>query len=205
LRGLHAVTHDAQGLGDFAPSAAVLVFDRKRHANGRDEAFVSPQPIDVLPLARQLHAAGVRQLVVAVPHTPALLPQALLHGLANLDEGAVAALGFEQLVFMRMARDGQAARADGRPAASWPQRLADAVLRQMRLMVPASEQQVRVAVVADVLASLVYLLPRAAPATRVLPPALLWHAAQGAHLPTLLAHWLEGKPLPPRTVPGQRM
>jgi hypothetical protein len=205
LRGLHAVMHDAHGLANFAPHAALLVFDRKRHANGRDEAFVSPQPVDLLPWAQQLYAAGVRQLVVAVPHTAALLPQALLHGLANLDEGAVAALGFEQLVFMRMARAGRALAAGSAPAPSWPQRVADWMLLQMRLMVPVSEQPVRVAVVADVLASLVYLLPRAAPATRVLPPVVLWHAAQGARVTALLADWLDGKPLPARSTPVRRM
>jgi hypothetical protein len=204
LRGLHAVMHTAQGLQDFAPQAAVLVFDRARRANGRDDAFVQAQPMELLTWARQLQAAGVRQLVVAVPHTPALLPQALLHGLANLDEGAVAALGFEHLVFMRMARDGQSAHGNA-PAASRLQRLADWVLRQLRLMVPTSELPVRVAVVAEVLAGLVYLLPAAAHATRVLPPALLWHAAQGAAVTPLLTDWLQGKPLPTLASPRMRL
>lgn len=204
LRGLQAVLHDAPGLLAFAPRAAVLVFDRVRHANGRDDAFVRPQPADVLALAKALYAVGVRQLVIAVPHTPALLPQALLHGLANLDEAAVAALGFDHLVFMRMARDGQAQGSET-AASAWPQRLADWVLRQLRLMVPVSEQPVRVAVVAEVLASLVYQLPGAAPASRVLPPALLWHAAQGGQVSGLLSDWLAGKPLPASANPHMRM
>lgn len=204
LRGLRAVLHDAQSLQDFGPQAAVLVLDRTRHANGRDDVFVRPEPQDVRALAQQLRVAGARHLVVAVPHTPALLPQALLHGLANLDEGAVAALGFDQLVFMRMARagDGTEPAAESAP---WMQRLAHMVLRQMRMMVPQSEQPVRVAVVAEVLADLVCALPMASQATRVLPPVLLWHAAQGAHVPTLLADWLAGKPLPPRSIQRQRM
>ncbi len=204
LRGLHTVLHETHALQDFAPQAGVLVLDRARHANGRDEAFVRPEPADVLALARQLQAAGVRHLVVAVPHTPALLPQALLHGLANLDEAAVAALGFEQLVFMRMARAGEDAVPGAAPV-SWPQRLADMVLRQMRMMVPQAEQPLRVAVVAEVVASLVYALPSAVHATRVLPPALLWHAAQGAPVSTLVADWLAGQPLPPRTARPGRM
>lgn len=204
LRGLNAVLHDAPSLQAFAPEAAVLVLDRTRHANGRDDAFVRPEPSDVLAWAQQLHAAGVRQLVVAVPHTPAMLPQALLHGLANLDEGAVAALGFDQLVFMRMASADDGAE-PGDAVVPWMQRLANMVLRQLRMMVPQSEQPVRVAVVAEVLAGLSYALPTAPHATRVLPPALLWHAAQGAHVPTLLGDWLAGKPLPPRAVPRQRL
>ena len=197
LRGLQAVRHDAPGVQAFSPQAAVLVLDRMRHANGRDDAFVRPQPVDVLVLARQLFAAGVRQLVIAVPHTPALLPHALLHGLANLDEGAVAALGFGQLVFMRMASDGPASGGDAVPRV-WPQRLADGVLRQLRLMLPHSELPVRNAVVAEALASLVYLLPTVPEATRVLPPQLLWHVAQGAPVKPLLTDWLAGRPLPAR-------
>ncbi len=207
LRGLQAVQHDAPNLQAFAPEAAVLVFDRMRHANGRDDAFVRPQPADVLALAQQLFAAGVRQLVVAVPHTTALLPQALLRGLANLDEGAVAALGFGQLVFMRMASDAPEP-GDAVLPRVWPQRLADWVLRQMRLMVPNTELPVRHAVVAEVLAHVLYLLPTVPQATRVLPPQLLWHAAQGAQLGPLLKDWLAGSPLPPqpaRTRQGLRL
>lgn len=204
LRGLQAVLLEPQALHDFAPQVAVVVFDRTRRANGRDEAFVRPDPETLPSLAQQLHAAGVRQLLVALPHTPAMLPQALLHGLANLNEGAVAALGFSHVVFMRMARSGSDLDSAG-PRQSPLQGLANWVLRQMQWMVPAAEQPVRVPVVAAVLADLACRLPHAAEATRVLPPALLWHAAQGAHIPTLLTGWLAGHPLPPRAGRAMRL
>ena len=94
----------------FRPDTAVVVFDRARHANGREAAFGHPQPADLPALATQLRQVGVTSLVVVVPHAPGLLPQALKAGLATLDEGAVAALGFAHLVFMRSAQAGPVRR-----------------------------------------------------------------------------------------------
>ena len=85
-------------------AAAIIVFERQRQINGRDDAFVQPAPEDLLPLARTLHTRGVKRQLVVVPHPPALLPQALSQGLARLDEAAVAALGFEHLVSRRCGR-----------------------------------------------------------------------------------------------------
>ena len=96
---------------------AVIVFERARRNNGRDDAFVQPQPQQLAALATQLRTGGVRRLLVLVPHAPALLPQALKAGLASLDEGQVAALGFEQLLFVRAAQ-----AATGSVAGGWPHR-----------------------------------------------------------------------------------
>ena len=100
VRAFEPVPQAALLAGGAALPAAVIVFDRERHSNGRDEAFVQPAPAELLPLARQLRAGGARRLLVVVPHAPALSPQALAHGLANLDEAAVAALGFEHQVLL---------------------------------------------------------------------------------------------------------
>jgi pyrroline-5-carboxylate reductase len=78
------------GLGELA----VIVFDRARIANGRDAAFLRPRPEQLPALAAALQRAGARDLLVVLPHAAASLPQALQAGLANLDEQAVAALGF---------------------------------------------------------------------------------------------------------------
>src|SRR5438034_11270343 len=43
---------------------ALVVFDAKRHANGREEAFLRPEPRDLPMLAQWLHASGVRDLIV---------------------------------------------------------------------------------------------------------------------------------------------
>lgn len=191
LRGLAPVADDAAALAAFAADTALIVFDRERHANGRDAAFVRPAPAELPGRARQLKAAGVRHLVVVVPHSAAQLPQALKLGLASLDEGTVAALGFEHLVFMRMA---QAAAPDG--ARSLPQRLAGWMLSQLLWLLPQHEQPVRGVTIARVAAALAVALPGSTPATRVLPPDVLWLAAQQAQAGDLIAAWLAGKTLP---------
>ena len=133
----------------------------ERHANGRELAFVRPRPHDLPMLARWLHTRGTRRLVVVLPHSPASLPDALKRGLANLDEHAVAALGFEQLVFVRSAQKPGSAR-----AAQWLQRLADGVLAQLQLMVAAPDQPVRAAKVARFVLELAAQLPASEPGTR---------------------------------------
>lgn len=190
LRGFVAVNDDAAALRDFGADAALVVFDRARRSFGRELAFVRPEPLALLALAGRLRAAGVGVLVVVVPHRPALLPMALQQGLASMDEAAVAAIGFEHLVFMRMAQqDDAAADASARSA---PQRLARWMLSQLHWMVPQREQPVRVDSVARVAAALACGLPRAAPGTRVLPAALLWQAAQQRDAGVLVEAWLGG-------------
>ncbi len=98
---------------------AFIIFERDRHSNGRDDAFVQPDSTDLPAIAQALHARGVRRLLVVLPHAPALLPAALKQGLASLDEGAVAALGFEQLVFVRAAQ-AAARRGAARPGVCTP-------------------------------------------------------------------------------------
>jgi hypothetical protein len=190
LRRLQAVPPAAAEA--FGADTALIVFDRERHANGREAAFVRTEPAELAPWARRLRAAGVQTLLVVVPHRAALLPAALKAGLASLDEGAVAALGFRQLVFMRMAQAGGAGEAGG----SWLQRLGQGLLGQMHWMVPQREQPVRAATVARVAVELAQQLPGAAPATRVLAPEWLWHAAQASEPGPLLAAWLAGQPAP---------
>lgn len=155
------------------PAAAVLVFERRRHSNGRDDAFVMPEPEELLPLARTLHAGGVQRLVVVVPHAPALLPQALAQGLATLDEGAVAALGFSHLVFLRTAQAQRAEPSRGlrRFAAWW--------LSQLAWMVPQRQQALRAVALARCVGELLQALPQLPGGTRVIAPETLWQWTQG--------------------------
>ncbi len=198
LRGFEPLPQAAMG-GALRADTAVIVFERPRRSNGRDEAFVQPAPQQLAALAAQLRAGGVRRLLVLVPHAPALLPQALKSGLATLDEGRVAALGFEQLLFVRAAQ-----AESGKVARGWLQRLADGWLAQLAWMVPQREQPVRALRVAELAVELAWRLPQAASATRVLPPELLWHAAHCADGGALLSAWLAGEPLPQAEVPVQR-
>jgi hypothetical protein len=181
-------------------SIAVIVFDRERHANGRELAFVRPQPAQLPRLAAWLHARGVADLIVVLPHTPAGLPEALKRGLASLDEHAAAALGFTHLVFVRSAQPPGSDR-----AAQWLQRLADGVLAQMRFMVAASNLPVRPVKVAQFVTELALRLPASAAGTRVAPPELVWQAAQLRDPAPLVQAWLDARELPPIELPRRRM
>ncbi len=179
----------ATGLG---VDTAIIVFERQRHSNGRDAAFTQPGPAQLCDLAQALKRQGVGALIVVVPHAPALMPQALANGLASLDEAAVAALGFEQLVFVRAARPAASTRVAGAA-----QRLAQWWLSQLRFMVPNQDQALRSATLATAVVHLARLLPAASAGTRVLAPHALWPMAQDpARLPDALADWLHGRRQP---------
>jgi hypothetical protein len=211
-RGLRVAMHGLEPLiadsFDDAPAAgaapiaqtALIVFDRERHANGRELAFVRPQP-DALPaLARWLRQRGLKHVVIVLPHDVASLPQALKAGLANLDEHAVAALGFDHLVFVRSAQAPPDAR-----AGQWLQRLANGVLAQMRIMVAASNQPVRAQRVAQFAVELAASLPASAPGTRIVPPELVWLAAQQRDGGPLVKAWLATGEMPEISAPRLRM
>ncbi len=174
LRGLHALP--AQALQSPAPlpaSTALIIFERQRRSNGRDDAFVQPSPDQLPALAQSLFERGVRRLLVVLPHAPALLPQALAHGLANLDEAAVAALGFEHLVFVRAAQS-----ALTKLQGSRLRRFAQWWLSQLALMVPQRQQPLRTVTLARCIIELARLLPTLAPGTRVIAPETLWQWGQ---------------------------
>jgi len=183
-----------------AEDTAIVVFDRERHANGREQAFARPRPEALPALAAQLHRRGVRRLVVVVPHAAASLPQALRQGLANLDEHAVASLGFEHLVFIRSAQASQAQREEGAM-----QRLAHWVLAQLQLMIPQRDKPVRPAKIAQFAAQLAAQLPQAPHGTRVVPPEVVWEAAQARDVQALAHDWLQGRHMPDSTPQRMRM
>jgi len=192
LRGLVPVMwHGAQVAAASLGHTAVVVFDRERGANGREEAFFKPQPEQLAALAASLKARGVRHLLVVMPHAQATLPHALKRGLASLDEHAVATLGFEHLVFMRSAQAPSQVR-HAHPA----QRLAHWMLSQLQMMVPQREQPVRAQKVAQFAAHLAAQLPTSPPGTRVVPPEVVWEAAQASNIGAVAARWLSGQPLP---------
>jgi len=172
---------------------AFVVFERTRWSNRRDEAFVQPDPASLVALAKRLRQAGVRRLLVVVPHAPALLPRALEGGFASRDEGALAALGFEHLVFVRAAQHG-ASTAPG----SRLERLAAWWFSQLRWMVPERERALLASALAEVVVRLATRLPRARPGTRVLAPEATWQLTQAADDAAFDA-WLDaGPPAPPR-------
>jgi hypothetical protein len=190
VRGFAPVADDEAAWQALGVRTAIVVFEAATSRLKLDAPFVQPQPSDLPALAQRLRAAGVQALLVATPHRMGLLPRALQQGLASLDESGVAALGFEHLVFMRVAHDA-AAQGQGLNA---PQRLARWMLSQMRWMVPQREQAVRLDTVARVAAAWTALWPEAAArahtCTRVLPSELLWQAAQTKDTHSVVRAWL---------------
>jgi hypothetical protein len=178
---------------DHRPDTGFIVFDRPREAHGREAAFLRPQPEELPALARRFRAAGVRRLLVVLPHAPALLPAALKQGLATLDEHAVAALDFEQVVFMRSAQPPVRVA-----AGSWLQRVAGLVLSQLSWMVPTQEQPVRAARLAVVVAQIARRLPAAPVGARVMGPELVWQAAHDDDPGPRVDAWLHGRSIPDR-------
>lgn len=174
VRGLEALPQ--QRLlqdGPLMIETAVIVFDRLRRSNGRDDAFVRPDLTELLPLATALRRRGVRRLMVVVPHAPASLPQALSRGLASLDEAGVVALDFEQLVLLRTPQSMAPPNAGG-----LVQRFAQWWLSQLSWMVPQRQQVLRLPALARSVAELAQLLPTLQPGTRVIAPETLWSWSQ---------------------------
>ncbi|HET9643108.1 MAG TPA: hypothetical protein VFP68_07095 [Burkholderiaceae bacterium] len=201
MRGFDALSLEALKTGDSRSSAdtAFVVFDRESEANGREAAFVRPEPAQLPSLAASLHRIGVRRLLVILPHAPALLPAALKSGLASLDEHAVAATGFEHVVLVRSAQPQRKGA-----AGSWLARLARSVLAQMHWMVPQQEQPVRARKVAAFVTGLARRLPLIPGGTRVVPPEAVWQAAQAQNLDEWIEAWLSNRQTPQvRVVPGR--
>lgn len=187
------------GLPPGVAELAVIAFDRERHANGRDAPFLRPEPAQLPALAAALQAAGVRDLLVVLPHAAASLPQALRAGLASLDEQAVAALGFERVVLLRSAQPPAGSSSRGL------QRVADLVLAQLRLMTPQAQQPVRAGKVAQLAAALARALADAPAGTRVMAPEQVWQAAQQGDPAPLARAFLHGQALPEPRVRAPRM
>lgn len=166
--------------------AAIVVFDRARGSRGREDAFFDTEPGQLAELARWLREAGVHTLAVVLPHAPALLPQALRHGLATLAEQEVAMLGFRRLLFVRPTQLGRA------PEQHLPrlQRFAAWWLSQLQLMLPNRERPVRAATVAEFVFEVLWQWPDSQPGTRVAGAELVWEASQVEGPGAVVARWL---------------
>jgi hypothetical protein len=165
---------------------ALICFDPPRLYHDRERALWTPMPEQLPALANWLKAMGVSTLVVVQPHDQNRLPDALKRGLANLDEQAIAALGFDRLLLVRTARKpGPVAHAHA------AQRLAHWMISIARYMVPSSEQPVSPAVVAQFVDAALRLAP---PGTHVAAPECVWRAAQGGQLEQVVRDWLSPPP-----------
>lgn len=173
VRGVRTVLVPSDAPAEWplaSADVAVVLFDPPRMFYERERALWTPRPEQLVELAAWLRAAGVRTLAIVLPHAPGRLPEALKRGLANLDEHAIAALGFERLLIVRSAQK-PGAVAHRHPLSA----LAHWMLGVFKYMVPSSEQPVRATKVAELLAVLLRLAP---PGIHVAAPELVWQAAQ---------------------------
>lgn len=185
LRGMQLMQvpgEEIAGWPSVSADVGVVMFDPPRAFYQRERALWTPQPEDLQALARWMHACGVRSLAVVLPHDVGSLPQALKKGLANLNEQAVAALGFERLIFVRSAKEATKAR-----PGHILQRIAQAMLSAMSYMVPSNERPVRAMHVAKLVDAALQMAPAG---IHVAPPDLVWRSAQPNGLAKELKDWL---------------
>ena len=162
--------------------AAIVAFDAPRLYHGRERALWLPDPEQLPALARWLRGCGVQTLVIVQPHDQGRLPEALKRGLANLDEQAVVACGFERLLILRSARKPAAAQ-----RASRPERLAAWMLGTLSYMVPSSEQPVRPSKLAELVDLALRIAP---PGVHIAAPEVVWRAAQPGAMQAVAREWL---------------
>jgi len=185
--GLRGVTvREVQGdPAQWPPTVAdtaIVLFDPPRMFHERERALFTPAPEQLPAIAAWLRRSGASTLAVVMPHAQGRLPEALKRGLANLDEHALAVLGFERLLIIRSAQVPQRAAAEGRLAA-----VARWMLSVAKYMVPSNEQPVRAVKVAQFVAAALQLAP---PGIHVAAPETVWRAAQGDPRP-VVRDWLK--------------
>ena len=185
LRGVHPLEVPAGSPDEWPPVAAdeaVVLFEPPRSINGRERVLWTPEPAQLLPLARWLRRCGVQTLAVVFPHEQGRLPDALRRGLANLDEHALTTLGFARLLIVRSARLPTGLP----PAASAPEKLANSMLSIFKYMVPAGDKPLMPARLSEVIEAALAVAP---PGVHVIAPELLWDAARGDARAVLAAAW----------------
>jgi hypothetical protein len=149
---------------------ALVMFEPPRMFYERERALWTPAPQELPALAAWLRKAGASTLVVVMPHAQGTLPDALKQGLANLDEQAVASLGFERLIMMRSAQKPASAR-QSHPL----QALAQWMLSIFKYMVPSQEQPVRASKLSELVDALLMHTPAG---IHVFAPEEIWQWAQ---------------------------
>jgi hypothetical protein len=150
---------------------AVVMFDQPRLYYGREKALWTPRPDQLARLALWLRGCGVHTLAIVLPHSQGSLPEALKHGLANLDEHHLATLGIDRLLIVRTAqKPGPVSQTHVlKKVAAW-------MLSVTNYMVPKNEQPVRATKVAELVDTALHMLPAG---IHILAPQLVWDAAQG--------------------------
>ena len=174
LRGVETVLVPDAPMAEWPrvpATTAIVSFDPPRLYHDRERALWLPDPAQLPALARWLRACGVTTLAIVQPHAQGAMPEALKRGLANLDEQAVVALGFDRVILVRSAQKPTALK-----HANVGEKLAAWMLSITRFMVPSSEQPVRASKVAELVDVALALAP---PGVHIAAPELVWQASQG--------------------------
>ena len=185
LRGVAVIVVAGGSPAEWPAAAAdlgIILFDPPRLFYDRERALWTPRPDQLLEVAQWMRRSGAATLAVVLPHAQGRLPEALKRGLADLNEQAVAALGFERLLIVRSAQKPAPATAPGLLPG-----LAHWMLSIFKYMVPSSEQPVRAAKVAQFVAVALQLAP---PGIHIAAPETVWSAAQG-DLHAAVRQWLQ--------------
>jgi hypothetical protein len=133
---------------------AVVMFEPPRMFYARERTIWTPHPSELPALAKWLHASGIRHLVVVLPHQPGMLPAALQQGLASLDEQMVTTLGFERVIFMRMAQTDIAVK-----TGNYLEWVANWMLGIGKYMIPANQTPLRVTQIAKLVEQVLQTAP----------------------------------------------
>lgn len=185
LRSVRIAVREGERIADWpllSADTGIVLFDPPRLHYQRERALWTPKPEQLPDLATWMQRCGVKTMAIVLPHDQGRLPRALQQGLANLDEQAVAALGFDRLLIVRSAVKPAA------PAARnlW-QRLANLVLSGLAYMLPHSQSPVRASKVAELVDLALREMP---PGIHIAPAELVWRCSQSA-VPTVVQAWLK--------------
>jgi len=166
-RGVVGLRWDEILRGDDAwrGACAYIVLERAGLVGARDAVFGAPRPERLLDIAQGLRQAGVRRLVLVLPHLAGSLPEALRHGFADRNEQMLATLGFEQLLIVRSSREAEGSA----PGSSWLQRFAALWWAQLKWMLPSEERPLRSVALARVVVAASRLLRERSGSVFVLP------------------------------------
>lgn len=186
------VTDDLQAWQAVSAQVGVVMFEPPRLYYERERALFTPEPGQLLALAQWLRRCGVQTLAVVLPHAQGRLPDAVKRGLANLDEQALAAIGFERLLLVRAAQ-----KMPNAPAQGFLNKTADWMLSTLSYMIPATEQPVRPSKLAEFIDIAIHQLPAG---THVASPELLWRAADQGDTQLVVQAWLNSSIVKPPIV-----
>lgn len=193
FRGVHLVTVEGPPAGwpRAVAQVGVILFDPPRMYHERERALWTPSPKDLPATAGWMRECGVTALAIVMPHDQGRLPAALRAGLATLDEQAVVALGFEQVVIVRSAQSG----GSGGASRGRLHKLAAWMLGSLAYLVPQSQRPVRAVKIArfvdEALLALRAQHGRASGGVWVASPEWLARAAQSDDVAAVVRDWID--------------